>query len=147
MVFFLAGSGVTGSPLTLGKSGDGVRLSGIAERAPRLAGNVGTGGMEDLWDAEEPGRDADDPDRDLVDFTEVDSPTVRVEAVRARGSSRVETDSVDVFCVLEVAERRERVGPADALSAPFKGGTSAAAAVVALPLCPIPLLPVDCTMC
>lgn len=40
---FLVGKGVIGSPSTLGKSGDGVRLSGMTGLAA-----VGTGGTEDL---------------------------------------------------------------------------------------------------
>lgn len=90
--------------MTLGSSGDGVRLAGTADRAVTCAGKGGTAGTDDRCDAEEPGRDTDAaPDRERVDFAETESEVTRAADATARG--RAEADSViDVLRVLETAE-------------------------------------------
>jgi hypothetical protein len=67
------------------------------------AGKGGTAGTDDRCDAEEPGRDTDAPDRERVDFAEMESEVTRAADATARG--RAEADSViDVLRVLETAE-------------------------------------------
>jgi len=130
--------------VTLGKSGDGVRLSGNVDLAAMFAGKGGTGGTDDLWDAEELGRDTDDPDRERADFTEMDSETMRVADAAVRG--RAEADSViDVLRALEAVERREAFSASLEDSSGLPPTLALLTSSVAVePLLLIPLL-LDCT--